>query len=56
MNIEIHTSNPSALLAKIKKDITNMKVKTWSIVLDSNGDEFLTHNPQQWNNKALLEP
>ena len=56
MKIEIHTLNSTALWDKIKKDITDKKIKTWSIVQDANKNEYLTHNPEQWLNKALLKP
>lgn len=57
MKIEIFTiSTPSTLLDKIKKDITDKKIKTWSIVKDANNNEYFTHNPEQWFKKALLKP
>src|SRR5688572_12905810 len=54
MKIEIHTQNPHRLLEKIKKDIANESIKTWSIVKSAKGGEFLTHTPDQWFKKALL--
>ena len=56
MRIEIHTPDPSSLFAKIKRDITTAKIKTWSIVLDADKKEYLTHKPDQWFKKALLRP
>lgn len=56
MRIEIHSSNPTALLTKIKKDIKDEKVQTWGVVYDANKDEFFTHTPDQWLKKALLKP
>lgn len=56
MRIEIHTSNATALWNKIKKDIDNDVLKTWSIVKNADKEDFLTHKPTQWFNKALLKP
>lgn len=56
MRIEIHTTNPAALLAKIKKDIQDEKIKTWEFVPTSNSGEVLTHKPPQWYKKAILIP
>lgn len=56
MRIEIHTSNATILLTKIKKDIIDQVIKTWCIVKNTKGDEFLTHKPEQWFKKALLKP
>lgn len=56
MKIEIHTSDPSGLWKKIKKDIEDKKIKTWMIVQDSGNTEYLTHSPDQWVKKALLHP
>ena len=55
MRIEIHTQNATALWNKIKKDIADEKIKTWSVVEDSTDEEFLTHTPSQWFKKALLQ-
>jgi hypothetical protein len=56
MRIEIYASNPTDLLTKIKRDIKSEKIKTWSLIPDSDGNEYLTHNPTQWFKKALLQP
>lgn len=57
MKIEVFTpGTPSVLLDKIKKDIVDKKIKTWSIVKDANNNYYLTHNPEQWFKKALLHP
>jgi hypothetical protein len=56
MRIEIHSSNPTALLTKIVKDIKEGNNKTWSIVSDANKVEYFTHTPDQWLGKALLKP
>lgn len=56
MRIEIQTQDPFSLLEKIKKDIATEKIKTWSIVLDAEKKEYLTHKPDQWFKKALLRP
>jgi len=52
MAIIIKTTNPTQLLALIKKEIDNGKIETWSY--DSYGD--FTHTPDQWKNKAWLRP
>ncbi len=56
MRIEIHTPDPSFLIEKIKGDIAADKIKTWSIVLDADKRQYLTHKPEQWFKKALLKP
>lgn len=56
MKIEVYTANPAGLLGKIKKNIADQQIKTWSLVYDANKVEYLTHNPEQWNKKALLKP
>lgn len=57
MRIEIHTTgSPGALWTNIKKDIADEKIKTWSIVYNTNNEERLTHKPEQWFKKALLKP
>ncbi len=58
MKIEVHTvaaTTPEKLWAKIKKYIAEEKIKTWAIVKDANGAEYLTHTPVQWYKKALLK-
>lgn len=56
MKIEIHTDTPLSLWKKIKKDISDNKIKTWIIVFSGAGEELLTHVPPQWFKKALLKP
>jgi len=56
MRIEIHTANASTLWSKIKKDIVDENIKTWSIIQNNKNQDFLTHKPAQWYKKALLEP
>jgi len=52
MSLIIKTSAPTGLLAAIKKEIDEGKIKTWEY--DKDGD--FTHNPDQWKNKAWLSP
>jgi len=52
MAIRVTTAQPSAMLAAIKKAITERRVDTWSY--DSDGD--FTHTPPQWAKKAWLRP
>ena len=46
------TSDPSALLEKIKTAINEKKIVTWSY--DDDGD--FTHTPDQWRYRAWLRP
>lgn len=58
MKIEVYTTTtPEKLWAKIKKYITEEKIKTWVFVKDSNDINYLTHTApgKQWHKKALLE-
>lgn len=52
MAVIIKTTNPSGLLASIKKSIDTKKIETWSY--DSEGD--FTHTPEQWKFKAWFKP
>jgi hypothetical protein len=52
MAIRVSTSDPTSLLAAIKKAIDAKHVDTWSH--DSDGD--FTHTPSQWSRKAWLRP
>ena len=52
MAITILTDKPAALLANITKQIEEKKIKTWSIYKN----EYFTHTPPQWINKAWLRP
>jgi hypothetical protein len=52
MAIRVSTTQPSSLLAAIKKAIDARHVDTWSY--DSDGD--FTHTPVQWAKKAWLRP
>lgn len=59
MRIEVHTisgTTPQQLWQKIKKDVKDEKIKTWVIVKDDKGVEYLTHTPEggQWHRKALI--
>lgn len=56
MRIEIHSTNPTALLAKIRKDIIEHKIREWSLVVANKTTEFITHNREHWMNKAFLRP
>lgn len=46
------SSNPSALLASLKRAIDQGHITTWAY--DSDGD--FTHTPPQWNKKAYMRP
>lgn len=51
MAVIIKTTNPSGLLASIKKSIDTKKIETWSY--DSDG--YFTHTPEQWKFKAWFK-
>jgi len=50
--LTIKTTNPSALLAAIKKKIDDKEIDTWSYDEDN---DFI-HVPSQWKGKAWLRP
>jgi hypothetical protein len=52
MAVIVDTTSPSDLLSKVKKAIDDGKVRSWSY--DKDGD--LTHDSEQWKNKAWLRP
>lgn len=52
MALIIKTTNPSGLLAEIKKSIDSKAIETWSY--DSDND--FTHTAEQWIKKAWLRP
>ena len=48
MKIEVYTTTtPEKLWVKIKKYITEEKIKTWVFVKDVKGVEYLTQTPQK---------
>lgn len=51
-SVQVATTNPTALLDRIKKDIDDSKIETWAY--DSEGD--FTHTADQWDKKAWLRP
>ena len=54
MKIKLFTESAQTLTNAILNSVKDETVKTWEIKKDQNGDEFLTHNPEQWINKALF--
>ncbi len=52
MAVVVYTSEPKALLDKIKKAIDKGTIETW--IYDKDGD--FTHKPEQWKNQAWLRP
>lgn len=46
------TKNPAGLLAAIKKEIDDEKMKTW--IYDKDGD--FRYTPDQWEGKAYFSP
>jgi len=60
MKIEVHTvatTTPEKLWGKIKKHVVEEEIKTWVVVKDDKGVEYLTHTPPggQWYRKALIK-
>lgn len=55
MEILAVTDSPQILLNAIIKGVVDKNLKTWVIVKDYSGEEFLTHTPGQWFEKALLD-
>jgi hypothetical protein len=52
MAVHVNTNKAAALLAAIKKQIDDGKIKTWEY--DRDGD--FTHSPDQWKGEAWLRP
>lgn len=52
MAIIVRTSQPSALLAAIKREVDQGNIETWSY--DRDGD--FTHDVDQWKHRAWLRP
>lgn len=48
MSIYVNTQEPNSLVEKIKNDIEQKKIDTWSV--DNDGD--FTHSAEQWRNRA----
>jgi hypothetical protein len=57
MAVKIRASNPADLLAKIKKEINEGKIKTWTYETH-NQKQYFFHvtNDNQWKGKAWLLP
>lgn len=55
MTIYIKTDSPNTLSLAIREAVNNNVLRTWVIVQDGNGEEFLTHSPDQWFKRALLD-
>lgn len=57
MAVKVRTSNPSALLAKIKKEINDGHIVTWAYETH-NDKQYFSHvtNDKQWKGKAWLLP
>lgn len=54
MAITVKTTDPSGLLAGIKKEIKEGKIDTWNYEVHDSSD--FTHNPKQWFRQAWLKP
>ena len=55
MKINIKTSNPNALKNAIFSKANDGKLETWAIRKGINNNQYLTHTPDQWEDKALIE-
>lgn len=56
MRIDAVTNNPSQLLQAIQKAIQDGTLKTWISREDDRKNILYTHAPEQWVDKALIEP
>lgn len=54
MRIILNTKSAQKLIDKIFKAIADETIKTWEVKTDKSGSKFLTHNPEQWIDKALF--
>lgn len=54
MKIVIKTTDAKALKAKIMKEAKDGTLNTW-IYKKGKDDEFITHSPEQWFDKVILE-
>lgn len=52
MAVTASTSNPAALLGKIRVATKDGGIQTWHWVQEN----FLTHSPSQWTNRAFFRP
>lgn len=56
MRIDAITNNPSQLIQAIQKSIKEGTLKTWLAKEDDKKRILYTHVPEQWVDKALIEP
>lgn len=56
MRIDAVTKNPSQLLQAIQKAIKDDTLKTWVAREDDKKNILYTHVPEQWVDKALIQP
>ena len=54
MKIEIYTADAAKLKAKILNDARENKLATWKCA-SGKSDVFLTHTPDQWVDKVILQ-
>lgn len=55
MKIVLKTTSAQELINQIFKSVKDETLKTWEIRKDKDGNEFLTHSPEQWADIALLK-
>ena len=55
MKIILKTTSAQGLINQIFKSVKDETLKTWEIRKDKDGNEFLTHSPEQWSDIALLK-
>ena len=55
MKIELKTTSAQELKTQIFNSVKKETLKTWEIRTDKEGNQFLTHSPEQWADIALLK-
>lgn len=54
MKIELYTDKAQVLTNKIFKSVDDETIKTWISKTDTMGVKYLTHKPEQWEDKAVF--
>lgn len=54
MELLVNTKHAISLKNTIIEDAKNGVLKTWRVVTSKEGNELLTHSPEQWNERVLL--
>lgn len=56
MKINALTDKPQSLINAINKAMKDEDLKTWKIVLNNKNETLYSHTPEQWVDKALVQP